>query len=110
MMKEIDSYTMPEMDMEGAELLVQQIVKQAVYDWRNAKRRLRKHPHNPDLQATVIECERFFLSGWFNTLTDLNGRLFLEKLQEDMHLEERKLKHEMERWLAKVRGKVREKS
>lgn len=109
-MEEITSYTMPDMDMEGAERLVQQIVKQAVYDWRNAKRRLRKKPNNPDLLATVSECECFFLSGWFNTLTDLDGRLFLEKLRKDMRLEERKLKHEMERWLAKERGKDHERS
>ena len=94
----------------GAEALMHAIVGQAVADWRRAVRMLNKDWCDRDAARMQRECERFFLSGWFNTLTDLNGRLFLEKLQEDMRLEERKMKHEMERWLANVRGKIREKS
>lgn len=107
-MKEISSYTMPDMDMVGAERLVQAIVRQAVQDWRNAKRRLRRAPDSLDALHIVADCENFFLSGWFNTLTDLDGRLFLRKLDDEMRLEERKLKHEMERWLAKIRGEAHE--
>ena len=32
----------------------------------------------------VIDCELFFLSGYFTLLTDLNGKEFLKKLY-DMH-------------------------
>lgn len=71
-------------DKHGVDNLVSAIVKQAVSDWRNAMRRLKRSPNNVDANAMVIDCERFFLSGYFTLLTDLDGKEFLKKLY-DMH-------------------------
>lgn len=79
-----------DLDKNGAERLVQGIVKQAVYDWRNAKRRLRRKKDNKDVQYIIADCEAFFRSNYFGLLTDLDGEAFLQRLQDEMETEERR--------------------
>lgn len=31
----------------------------------------------------IEDCERFFLSDWFETLTNVNGEIVLNKLQQE---------------------------
>lgn len=59
------------------------IVMQAVKDYRQAWRKLRKRPKNARARAAIEECERFFLSEWFETLTHVNGEIILRKLREE---------------------------
>lgn len=59
-------------DPDGAHLLVEGIVQQAVSDFRCS------HPFSTERQ----EVERFFRSPYFTTLTGLNGRAILKKLNQ----------------------------
>ena len=80
------------LDDHGAEVLVHNIVRQAVQDWRNAKRRLRRNRNNVFALATVDECERFFKSEYFATLTGMDGNTFLDKLKQQLIWKEHALK------------------
>ena len=60
---------------EAYETLANAVVLQAVKDYRYAK----KHSSGEGLK----EIEKFFLSEWFIELTDVDGSIVLEKLQEE---------------------------
>ncbi len=72
---------MQDIDNKGLENLVCAIVKKAVDDWKNAKRRLGKNPHNVTAQGIVTDCERFFCSEYFYNLTGVDGNEFLKRLR-----------------------------
>lgn len=72
------------LDKRGADTLVIAIVKNAVSDWRDAMRKLKRNSDSIQTNWLVLDCERFFLSGYFTVLTELNGKEFLKKLY-DMH-------------------------
>ena len=65
------------------EELANAIVLQAVRDYRNARRRIRRYARAKKSRATVRECERFFRSGWFRQLTDLDGEELLKDLRSE---------------------------
>lgn len=73
---------MQQIDDRGVNNLICGIVKKAVDDWRDAKRRSRRNPGNGITQGIIIDCERFFLSQYFEGLTGMNGEEFLERLKE----------------------------
>lgn len=85
------------LDDHGAEVLVQNIVRQAAWDWRNAKRSLARRPDNVFAQGVVLDCEQFFLSEYFSYLTGLNGKTILAKLEEKLEAEERLKKRKKKR-------------
>lgn len=57
------------------ENLANAVVLQAVKDYRSAKRGHNCHKIN--------ELEEFFCSNWFTVLTDADGMVILERLQEE---------------------------
>lgn len=63
--------------------LANAIVLSAVEDWRRSKLQLSfpslSSKHALDLSRS---CERFFLSSYFQILTDLDGKCFLKRLKE----------------------------
>lgn len=65
------------------ENLASAIVMQAVKDWRDARHKLKKRPKNEDARIMMEECESFFLSPWFETLTNLDGEMVLNKLKQE---------------------------
>lgn len=77
--------------MNPYENLANAIIVQAVKDYRDQILWLKAHRplDEDDEKATdyidaVAEkesIERFFLNGWFTTLTDLDGKVLLEKLK-----------------------------
>ena len=68
--------------------LAQAIVLSGVKDWRSAVKKLKKRPkHEPSLQMKV-ECERFFLSEWFETLTSVDGEVILKKLKQEANIDD----------------------
>ena len=69
--------------MDPYEALRNAIVLQAVKDWRDAIKRLRKNPGNKIALAMKEETERFFLSEWFYGLTGISGSAVLHKLQQE---------------------------
>ena len=68
---------------EPYENLANAIVMQAVKDYRMARHKLRKRPKNADAKVMLEDCERFFFSDWFETLTNVNGEIVLKKLQQE---------------------------
>lgn len=63
--------------------LANAIVLSAVKDYRRARKQLKKHPWDTHARMLLKDCESFFLSGWFETLTSVDGSVLLERLQEE---------------------------
>ena len=72
------------MTNDGYENLAHAIILQAVKDYRKALKILKRQPRNKDAKATTEECERFFLSKWFTTLTNIDGKVLIEKLKKEV--------------------------
>ena len=69
--------------MDPYEELANAIIIQAAKDYRAAGKALKKTPGSMSDIKTVRECERFFNSDWFRTLTNVDGGSLLEKLREE---------------------------
>ena len=65
------------------ENLVNAIVLQAVKDYRDALKRLKKKPSNQATLSDTMECEYFFRSGWYAALTNVDGEYLIYKLREE---------------------------
>ena len=65
------------------ENLANAIILQAVKDYREARRKLKKRPKNEDAKLMISDCEAFFRSDWFKALTELDDEMLLRKLQEE---------------------------
>ena len=65
------------------ENLVNAIVLQAVKDYRDALKRLKKKPSNQATLSDTMECEYFFRSGWYAALTNVDGEHLIYKLREE---------------------------
>ena len=66
------------------ERLSNAIVLQAVKDYRNALKRLKKHPQNEKALNTKREVERFFRSDWYASLTTVNPEMLITKLRKEV--------------------------
>lgn len=66
------------------ELLSRAIIVQAAHDYRKAWKYLKMCPGDEIKQAEIDEIERFFLSQWFGTLTDVDGAGLLRKLKQEV--------------------------
>lgn len=62
------------------ENLANAIILQAVWEYRAALRRYRRHGNE---DAELKKCERFFRSPWFGCLTNIDGEYLIEKLREE---------------------------
>ncbi len=65
--------------------LANAIILAAAKDHRRALRRLKKYPWDKDAESVRKDCERFFRSGWFQTLTSLDGEVLIEKLHREVY-------------------------
>jgi len=74
--------------MDGYRELASAIVLQAVKDWRSAAKTLRKRPRYELAIKLKADCERFFRSGWFETLTNVDGRVILQKLKREENIDD----------------------
>lgn len=66
------------------ERLANAIILQAVKDYRNALKRLKKHPRNETALYTRREVERFFRSEWYTSLTTVDPEILILKLNEEV--------------------------
>ena len=69
------------------ERLAEQIIIRAARDYRNALKRLHRHPENPTALSTKKEVERFFLSKWFQVLSDVDSNVLIEGIKAKVKLE-----------------------
>jgi hypothetical protein len=63
------------------EKLASAIVLQAVKDYRDALRKLKKRPDYVPAEKTIKEVERFFHSDWYKELTSVDGDYLLRKIR-----------------------------
>lgn len=70
--------------VDGWNDLAEAIILKAVDDYRHTSKRLLAKPNDDRLKLQKAEIEKFFLSSWFQTLTDLDGKMLLQKLQAEI--------------------------
>lgn len=66
------------------ERLANAIVLQAVKDYRAAKKKLKRKGRNIQAERDVADIERFFRSGWFSQLTEVDGEYLLDRLKREV--------------------------
>ena len=63
--------------MEPYQALANAIVELAVKDYKKALKRHYRFPDSEDYVAEVKSLERFFRSGWYGMLTNLDGEYIM---------------------------------
>lgn len=74
-------------DVKYIDRLVEHIILKAVSDYRQALRG--KGYRGKEPKKVIKECERFFRSEWYETLTKLDGELLITKLRKEYEDERR---------------------
>ena len=70
------------------ERLANAIVLQAVSDYRVALKKIKAHSKNREAISEALEIEKFFRSGWYSILTDVDGEYLIRRLQEEVRQSE----------------------
>ena len=65
------------------EELANAIIFQAAQDWRSARDRLIRDPHDAKAMALKRETERFFRSEFYMHLTEVDGEYLLDRLRKE---------------------------
>ena len=63
--------------MEPYQALANAIVELAVKDYKKALKQHYRFPDNKEFKAEVNSLEKFFRSGWYGMLTDLDGEYLI---------------------------------
>ena len=71
------------MAMTGYEALANGIILQAVKHYRRALKCKKKNSASQSAAIDADSIERFFRSGWFSVLTNLDGEVLIQKLKEE---------------------------
>ena len=66
--------------------LANAIVLQAVKDYKAAQRALKRKPDSKPTRIMIRDCERFFHSGWYEILTDIDPDSLVRSIQEKVKL------------------------
>ena len=66
------------------ENLANAVIAQAAEDYRAALKKIKAHPKNKDAIDEALRIERFFRSGWYQRLTNVDGEFLIRKLQENI--------------------------
>ena len=70
------------------ERLANAIVLQAVSDYRVALKKIKAYPKNREAISEALEIEKFFRSGWYSILTDVDGEYLIRRLQDEIRQSE----------------------
>ena len=73
--------------MSPYENLANAIIIQAAKDYRKALKSLKSNPKNWKAKAMADECESFFLSGYFQLLSQVDGEMLMNKLKAESQSE-----------------------
>ena len=68
--------------MDPIHALANAIIELAAKDYIRALKTLQRNPDYQPAQITKVECEEFFLSGWFGVLTNLDGGVLMEDIRK----------------------------
>jgi hypothetical protein len=66
------------------EQLANSIILQAVKDYRDALKKLKKRPNYEPAKIMKNEVERFFRSDWYRELTSVDGSILIKKLRAEV--------------------------
>ncbi len=69
--------------MDIYEELANAVILQAVKDYRQALRQLKRNSEYEKAVSMKADCERFFQSEWFEYLTKVDGPWLMRKLREE---------------------------
>lgn len=72
--------------MNPYQALANAIVELALKDYKKALKQHYRFPNNKDADA-VTSLERFFRSGWYGMLTDLDGEYLMTGVRRMVHKE-----------------------
>lgn len=67
----------------SCESLANAVILQAVKDYREANKKLAGGRRNQDAEMMKRDCLRFFRSGWFGMMTEVNSEFLIKKLDEE---------------------------
>ena len=70
------------------ERLANAVVLQAVSDYRVALKKIKAHPKDREAISEALEIEKFFRSGWYSILTDVDGEYLIRRLQDEIRQSE----------------------
>ena len=73
--------------MNPYQALANAIVELAVKDYKKALKQHYRFPNNKDYADSVTSLERFFRSGWYGMLTDLDGEYLMTGVRRMVHNE-----------------------
>ena len=73
--------------MNPYQALANAIVELAVKDYKKALKQHYRFPNNKDYADAVTSLERFFCSGWYGMLTDLDGEYLMTGVRRMVHKE-----------------------
>lgn len=74
----------PTINEDGFSNLAEAIILQAVKDYRDALRTLKKYPYSIEANKIKSNVERFFRSRWYSELTNIDGKMLIKKLREEV--------------------------
>ena len=69
------------------EQLANAIILQAVKDYRDALKKLKKRPRYDPAKDMIFEVERFFHSDWYRELTSVDGNFLIKNLRSEVREE-----------------------
>ena len=65
--------------------LANAIIIQAVKDYRNALKTLKRYPRYEPAKKVVAEVEEFFRSEWYRTLTSVDADMLIAKIRREIN-------------------------
>ncbi|KGK87391.1 hypothetical protein DP68_11255 [Clostridium sp. HMP27] len=72
------------MNEDGFFNLAGAIILQAVKDYRGALKTLKKYPYSIEANKMKSNVERFFRSRWYSELTNIDGKMLIKKLRDEV--------------------------
>ena len=75
---------MPSMNDDVFSNLANAILLQAVKDYRGALKKLKNYPYDFESNKVKLSVERFFRSKWYSELTNIDGKILIRKLRDEV--------------------------
>lgn len=70
--------------MDGYKQLAAAIVERALLDYKVATKNIHINRDMDNAEGTILEISRFLKSDWFMMLSELDGKLLLKLMKEEM--------------------------
>lgn len=70
--------------MDGYTELAAAIVERALQDYKTAAEHIKRKYNTTEAERTIHDVSKFLKSEWFAMLSDLNGKLLLKMMKEEV--------------------------